>query len=231
MTKTDTTPISKIEDTSVYCVIKPLTCFTCGIKLTTSDFEVGQLCLKCAGLGHLVFLEKGNSTLTKRSRKHSIQSAVVKRFNKSRKVYDIKGYLVEPEAIAKAEEESKADESKRAIARERAAIKRGENEIKYVDKFLQQIIKQYPSCPVEEAEFIAEHACEKHSGRVGRSASAKKLNETPVTLAVRAHIRHNHTKYDELMTEGWGKNEAKDFTVGDVDRIEIKWKNTANNHD
>lgn len=224
MTKTDITPINKIEDTVVLCVTNPLICSDCGTELHPGDLVSKQSCLKCEKLDHLVFLKSGNVALTRRSKEHSKTFAVVKKFSKSRKRNETQGYLVELEALVIAERECEADEQKREIAREKAIIKHAKVEIKYVAKFLQQILNQYPSCPVEDAESIAEYACEKYSGRVGRSASAKKLNEYPVTLAVRAHIRHTYTKYDNLLTEGWDKSDARDAIVGDVDRVEIKWK-------
>jgi len=48
----------------------------------------------------------------------------------------------------------------------------------------------------------AEHACQKYSGRVGRSAGAKSLGEEFFRLAVIAHIRHSETGYDELLSQG-----------------------------
>ena len=56
---------------------------------------------------------------------------------------------------------------------------------------------------------IAEHACRKYSGRVGRSAAAKQFDEQVIQLAVLAHIRHRYTRYDELLFEGWSRGEAR----------------------
>ena len=39
---------------------------------------------------------------------------------------------------------------------------------------------------------MAKHACEKYSGRVGRSAAAKSFDATAIDLAVKAHVRHTH---------------------------------------
>jgi hypothetical protein len=67
----------------------------------------------------------------------------------------------------------------------------------------------FPGCPIEEQRAIAEHACEKYSGRIGRSAAAKELLASAVDLAVRAHVRHVHTQYDELLARGVGREEAR----------------------
>jgi len=50
--------------------------------------------------------------------------------------------------------------------------------------------------------LIAEHACRKHSGRVGRSTAAKEMDKEAVRLAVAAHVRHHATNYDELLLTG-----------------------------
>ena len=50
--------------------------------------------------------------------------------------------------------------------------------------------------------IIAEHACRTYSGRVGRSAAAKALDEQAARLAVGAYIRHAETDYDELLMQG-----------------------------
>jgi hypothetical protein len=46
----------------------------------------------------------------------------------------------------------------------------------------------YPACPPDADLAIAEHACEKYSGRVGRSSAAKDLSQDAIDLAVRAHV-------------------------------------------
>jgi hypothetical protein len=56
---------------------------------------------------------------------------------------------------------------------------------------------------------IAQHACEKYSGRVGRSAAAREFDPQAVTFAVRAHVRHQHTNYDELLFGGYDRHNAR----------------------
>lgn len=52
-------------------------------------------CLDCADLGHLVFLPRGDTALTRRSREGSTLSAVVVRYNRRRSRYERQGVLVE----------------------------------------------------------------------------------------------------------------------------------------
>ncbi|WP_082408173.1 DUF2293 domain-containing protein [Verrucomicrobium spinosum] len=68
------------------------------------------------------------------------------------------------------------------------------------------------------------HACEKHSGRVGRREAAREeLDDESLKLAVRAHIRHTETPYDKLFERGYKKEQARDAVIDIVNRVERKW--------
>ena len=84
--------------------------------------------------------------------------------------------------------------------------------------------KSFPHCPAGREQEIAEHACRKYSGRVGRSASAKSLDAAAVRLAVVAHIRHRETNYDELLGQGLYRGEARALVRASVDEIFERWK-------
>jgi hypothetical protein len=79
-------------------------------------------------------------------------------------------------------------------------------------------------CPPGRETVIAAHACQKYSGRVGRSASAKTLDESAVRLAVAAHVRHWETQYDDLLMEGWDKFDARTRVESKVEEILKKWE-------
>ncbi|MFH1920073.1 MAG: DUF2293 domain-containing protein [Planctomycetota bacterium] len=66
-------------------------------------------------------------------------------------------------------------------------------------RFAKAISERYPGCPEGDADEIALHACQEHSGRVGRSAAAKQFDAAAVRLAVIAHIRHKYTQDDRLL--------------------------------
>ncbi len=53
------------------------------------------------------------------------------------------------------------------------------------------------------------HACLKYSGRIGRTESAKKFDEDAIRLSVIAHIRHVETKYDDFLSKGYGRENAR----------------------
>jgi hypothetical protein len=181
------------------------------------------LCLECADLNHLVYLQRGDAALTLRSRKYSNLSAVVVRFNRSRHRYERQGLLVEPEALIRAEKECEGDEADRKISRESAAVVREHVDKEYIAQFSKQIRIQFPGCPSQEAEAIADHACQKYSGRVGRSSAAKAFDSEAIELAVKAHVRHKHTHYDQLLSNGWERTEARSAVTEKLNLIVREW--------
>jgi hypothetical protein len=84
-------------------------------------------------------------------------------------------------------------------------MRRVELDHDYVKRFAARVRELYPGCPSESEVEIAEYACLKFSGRIGRSAAAKNLNEEAVRLSVVAHIGHNQTNYDKLLAKGYDR--------------------------
>lgn len=201
------------EDIVIFSILRDSNCSECGVELWKGNFlkmeKDRPLCLECADLDHLVFLPSGDTALTRRSRKYSRLSAVVVRFSRSRGRYERQGLLLESEALDRAQQECLSDEEQRRIARERAASAREREDQRYIEQFASAIQASYPACPGLEALAIARHACQKHSGRVGRSAAAKALDVEAVDLAVRAHVRHTHSDYDRLLARGLERLEAR----------------------
>ncbi|MFV2120775.1 hypothetical protein ACE14D_20965, partial [Streptomyces sp. Act-28] len=71
-------------------------------------------CLDCAGLGHLVYLPRGDAALTRRAREASGLWAVVVRHDRRRTRYERQGILVEEAALARARTACLADAGARA---------------------------------------------------------------------------------------------------------------------
>lgn len=215
----------------VFSIVRESTCGECKRELGKGSFLRREgdiaLCLACADLDHLVWLPRGDAALTRRARRASRLSAVVVRFSRTRQRYERQGLLVEEVALARAEQACLDDAEARARARERAAARRAILDERYVAAFAEAVRAQYPGCPPDEAQEIAERACVKHSGRVGRSAAARRLEADAVTLAVRAHVRHNHTNYDLLLAEGRERLEARDAVADDVNEILDHWSATS----
>ena len=183
----------------------------------------GALCLPCADLDHLVFLPSGDAALTRRAWKYSRLLAVVLKWSRARKRYERQGLLVEEAALQRAEQECLIDTEARARRREREAERRAELDQEYIQKFAARVRELFPSCPIGSEQEIAEHACQKYSGRVGRSASAKALDEKTILLAVIAHIRHTEAGYDELLARGWDRKLARDDVKDRVNEVLARW--------
>ncbi len=216
------------SDLTVFITTGESSCSECGEDLGRKAWITlvegkGALCLACADLDHLIFLPAGDAALTRRARKHSTLSAVVLRWSRARKRYERQGLLVEAEALEQAEQECLADEEVRARRREREAARREELDQQYVQQFARRVRELYPRCPPGREVIIAEHACLKYSGRVGRSASAKSFDEQAIRLAVLAHVRHAETRYDELLAGGLDRWDARAEVEDAVKRILTAW--------
>ncbi|HEY5550587.1 MAG TPA: DUF2293 domain-containing protein [Opitutaceae bacterium] len=221
-------PSGKAEDIVVFITRHDGACSECKAEFFRGNFirvENGNpLCLDCADLGHLEFLPRGSVAITRRATKHSPLRAVVVEWSRSRQRYERQGILVTGAAIRAAEEESLADADLRARERARAAERRDAREPAFVASVTEAIRTRYPGCPVEEAARIAAWACEKHSGRVGRTAAAKELAPEPLRLAVIAHIRHEHTTYDRLLMRHGDRQRARQEVRAKIDEVIARWE-------
>jgi hypothetical protein len=212
---------SQGDQLKVFITTRESSCNGCGEELgrrawITLAGERGALCLACADLDHLVFLPAGDPALTRRAAKHSRLAAVVLKWSTARKRYERQGVLVEEEALRRAEQECLADSEARARRQEREAERQAELDRAHVERFAERVRALFPRSPPGRERIIAEHACRKYSGRVGRSAAAKRLDEEAVRLAVVAHVRHAETKYDDLLARGyeqWGARVEVEDTV------------------
>jgi hypothetical protein len=203
-------------------------CCECGSEIFTNHLlcleKEQPLCLACADLDHLEFLPSGDATLSRRARKYSALAAVVVRFSRSRKRYERQGILVTAEAIAQAEESCASDAQHRAVQREKARNIRHELDLELVAAMTELIRERFPGCPAEEAARIAAHTARRGSGRVGRSAAGRDLHPSAIDLAVLAWIRHQHTRYDELLMSGQDRATARDMIRDEVANRESAWR-------
>jgi len=130
---------------------------------------------------------------------------------------------VQNDALDQAETECLADSDARARRRERAAARRAELDLQYIERFAERVRRLYPNCPAGTETAIAEHACLKYSGRIGRTAAAKVLDEEAIQLAVIAHIRHVQTPYDRLLATGYDRHEARAKVAETVHATLANW--------
>jgi hypothetical protein len=132
--------------------------------------------------------------------------------------------LVEESALQKAEQECLADADQRAARREREEMRRNEQDQNLAARVVGVIRELFPGCPPVEVIAIAAHATVRGSGRVGRTAAGKALEEGALTAAVIAAIRHNHTHYDDLSMNGSSRLDARDAVRDDVARTLDLWR-------
>lgn len=171
-----------------------------------------------------MFLPRGDTALTRRSREESTLSAVVVRFNRRKSRYERQGVLVEEAALARAEQRCLADAEARRRRRARDARLRVAQDLRFTDAFGEAILRLFPGCPPERARAMAEHASVRGSGRVGRSAAGRALTEFAVTSAVIAAVRHTDTSYDELLMSGVPRHQARRSIGPAVEAVLRRWR-------
>ncbi|MEU0370238.1 DUF2293 domain-containing protein [Streptomyces sp. NPDC006283] len=182
------------------------------------------VCLECADLGHLVYLPRGSAALTRRAREASSLWAVVMRDNRRRGRHERQGLLVEEAALARAESACLADADARARRRERDAARRAREDLRFTAELAAEILRLFPGCPRERAAEIAAHAALRGSGRVGRTAAGRSLEEGAVTAAVRASVRHVDTAYDALLMAGVARHEARARVARQIEAALAAWR-------
>jgi len=218
-----------MDEIKVFISHRESKCGECGEDLgphawITLQGEKGAVCLSCADLDHLVYLPAGDTALTRRARKNSRLSAVVLKWSRARKRYERQGLLVEERGLEQAEGECAADDAARGAARARAAERRADLDLHFVDSFARRIRALFPGCPPGREAEIATHACRKYSGRVGRSSAAKAFDASAVRLAVVAHVRHAETDYDRFLLEGNDREVARSRVARMVDEVVDSWE-------
>jgi hypothetical protein len=216
------------KDLVVFDILRDSECAECRKELLAGDFlfmEGGRpLCLTCADLDHLAYLPRGDTALTRRARKYSSLSGVVVRFSRARKRYERQGVLVEEAALDQATEQCHADANKRLADREKASLRRLEQDRDLAVRMTESILTLYPGCPPAEAQAIAVHTSRRGSGRVGRTAAGRALEPEALNAAVVAAIRHRHTRYDQLLMQGYSRRDARDAVYDALDDLLERWR-------
>ena len=222
-------PDSAPGELVVFFVRRDAECAECGCDLPGGvmialNKERKPVCLACADLDHLDYLPRGNTALTRRATRYSRLRAVVVEWSRTRKRYERQGILAEAEAIERAEAECLSDADRRERQCARRASREAELDREYVDAFAAGIRENFPGCSSGGARRIAEHACRKYSGRVGRSAAAKRFETGAIRMAVAASVRHDFTNYDELLLEGYDRDEARALIRDRVEEVLDAWR-------
>ncbi len=211
----------------VFEILRDSACSECGAELAQGSFllmEAEQpLCLPYARLDDLEYLPAGDTALTRRAARYSERTAVVVRFSRSRGRYERQGILVEKSALEKAEQECSEDAWDRAKARAAGAARRQEQDRELIARMTAEIGILFPRCPPREAAAIAMHTATRNSGRVGRTAAGRNLDEGALTAAVNAAVRHQYTEYDAMLAAGMDRLLARQQIANRVRAILAAW--------
>jgi hypothetical protein len=87
-----------------------------------------------------------------------------------------------------------------------------------------EIAGLFPGCPPRDVAEIAAHTAARGSGRVGRTAAGRSMDEGALTAAVAAAIRHRRTNYDELLALGLDRDAARERVRDQVEEILADWR-------
>ena len=107
--------------------------------------------------------------------------------------------------------------------RERGNARRARIDEEFQARLAEEISRLFPGCPAGRAAAIAAHTGQRGSGRVGRSAAGRALDENAVTLAVVASVRHQDTDYDSLLMAGQFRDDARERVQPAIDRVLAAW--------
>jgi hypothetical protein len=171
------------------------------------------------------FLSRGEAFITRQVKKgpHWVLKG---RFNNRGGYTPVLGVYAPAESIAAARVRDKQTTEQRARARHGSQTRRDEAEKRYRVDFEQACVQFLDLAPEHEefarsiAREVTEHACVKHSGRVGRSGKLPLADKA--ALAVRAYVRHVYTDYEQYLPKGLEEEdywEVKGDAQAEVDRF------------
>ena len=172
----------------------------------------------------LVFVPAGDAALTRLLKPLATCEVMQKRY----KTYPPKriGLLVEPSDLAATRRRLEETRPQREANRVRERDRREKQEEEYRARFREETVRLYPRIPQADLDGIVALATEVGSGRVGRSGKLPLTDK--VKLAVRAHVRHTHTDYDEKRVEfGWDRQArelARELAARPIEEILNSWR-------
>jgi hypothetical protein len=103
-------------------------------------------------------------------------------------------------------------------------VRRKEQDRALIAEMTARIGSLFPRCPPSETAAIAAHTAARGSGRVGRTAAGRKLEEQALAAAVSAAVRHKHTEYDALLAAGMDRALARQQVADRVQAILAAWR-------
>ncbi|KXA93499.1 hypothetical protein AKJ64_00400 [candidate division MSBL1 archaeon SCGC-AAA259E17] len=173
------------------------------------------------------FLPSGDGALTRKVRRGPHCILMKKKHGHSKPV----GTIAPSDNIEQAREELGGEEGakRREKSKKRGQKKREKRITKNLKKKIRQ---QFPSIPKKKLEEVTSKA--RRKGSVGSAdwvyfsseeEEEESLRQT-ARLAVKAHIRHKHTDYDQILLQGVPKGRARFIVSGQIEEVLEKWKKT-----
>ncbi|KAJ4993428.1 hypothetical protein SVAN01_00976 [Stagonosporopsis vannaccii] len=94
-------------------------------------------------------------------------------------------------------------------------------DVAFLDSAATELDAQFPEMPETERAHALKHSFKKHSGRVGRTGTIPLPRK--VVLAIVAHVRHRHTKYDTLLAGGVERTAARKAVNRKIECVMRHW--------
>jgi hypothetical protein len=159
------------------------------------------------------FVPKGNVYITKNCRKktHDADKTLYVVVDKRDKPLGLRCPAYIYHAVIR-EHKATAEQRAAAVQKRDAAIE---------ESFEEAMVTLFPKIPKAEIPQILRHSLKKHSRRVGRTGTVA-LHDR-VKLAVRAHIRHMHTDYDQLLKQGVDRATAREKVWARLNEVARLW--------
>ncbi|KAH6639055.1 hypothetical protein C7974DRAFT_125604 [Boeremia exigua] len=105
------------------------------------------------------------------------------------------------------------------LSSRRAAVKK--RDTSFIQAVASEVGDRFPKIPEEEKAALLKHAFKKHSRRVGRAGTVPLPRK--VLLAIIAHVRHRHTKYDTLLAQGMERTTARKIVNRKIESVMRDW--------
>jgi hypothetical protein len=110
-------------------------------------------------------------------------------------------------------------QAKDTLSARRAATRK--RDAAFVEIVTTELEEQFPGMPEKEKTLVLKHGFRKHSGRVGRTGTIPVPRK--VLLAVIAHVRHRHTKYDVMLARGVERVVARKTVNRKIESVMRDW--------
>lgn len=118
-------------------------------------------------------------------------------------------------------------QAKDTLSARRAAV--GKRDVAYIESVATELETQFPEMPEKDRVLALKHGFKKHSGRVGRTGKIPLPRK--VLLAIVAHVRHRHTKYDVLLASGVERTVARKAVNRKIECVMQNWGHIGGTND